>query len=377
MVWIIGWLSNSVDKVLNSVDRASHKLYVSHRGALSVERLHALESYCRETSPLRVATVCLVLSVPPFLVSIALEFIPLANPRDGWRANYGAMVRYFCIVFFVAFGIILQSKALLPELRLSYCAVFSAAVSTATVCTGMFTAVASQWVFPIPFTFTLGATPTALAIGTFFVLAVGPRRLSKRKTLRQKVKQQSYMLLVQLVLVFVYCLFSLLYYRLPGDQKAWCVLILPIIKLVMQHLVAWVMRDCEQSQPIIVVFCIGVFNALFMSKCLQSAGSRLTYSVVISLDFFQSGMAFRRLGKTMNRINSLAATCDLGDLQHNNLLETVVQLSQASSVFKPRTRAQLSSSIVSSRLSTGKYSMYHAQSMSSVACFIVNRFQTT
>lgn len=159
----------------------------------------------------------------------------------------------------MTYGIILQSKALVPEFRLSYCRIFGAFFATAAVITVMGVYVASQWTFPIPFTFTLGIGPFLLTVAVFFALAVGPRRLQRRSDLHHKVKQQASILLIQSTLLFVYLLFSFLYYRLTDENKALCVFLLPIIKLVMQHAVAWVMRDTERSQPINVVFCIGVF----------------------------------------------------------------------------------------------------------------------
>lgn len=84
---------HAIDVTLNLVDRISHKVYVSHQGAFSIEQLHGLESYCRETSRLRVVLVCLVLSLPPFFISIVLECVQLQDPHDGWRVNFGSWIR--------------------------------------------------------------------------------------------------------------------------------------------------------------------------------------------------------------------------------------------------------------------------------------------
>lgn len=168
MPLIIDGLSRAVDVALNSVDRISRKVCVSHQGAFSIEQLHTLELFCREICRLRVILVCVVLSLPPFLVSIAFECIPLQN--DGWRVNSGAWIRYYFIVFFVTYGVFLQSKVLVPEFRVSYCTIFGTAVANASVMTVMAICVASQWVFPIPFMFALSSGPFTLIVSILFVL---------------------------------------------------------------------------------------------------------------------------------------------------------------------------------------------------------------
>lgn len=143
---------------------------------------------------------------------------------------------------------------------------------------------------------------------------------------------------METTLVCVYCVFSVLYYHLPREKKAWFVLILPVIKLVMQHFMVWATKDVEQFQLGIVVFGVSVFNALFMSKCMQSAGSRVTYGIVIVLDALLSVLAYRRLKKTMAHIRFLANLCGRRNLLDQNTLQEVAKLSQELDILQQSER---------------------------------------
>lgn len=322
--------------VLDWFDGASHRLFVSHHGAYSIERLYALESYCSRTSKLRVATVCLLLSLPPLLVPIILELIPLQNPSDGWRANYGCWIRIFFSSCAVGLGVILQIDALIPDLKLTRWAFARVCVATSSVFTAVLLAVAALWAFPTPFSIVIGSIPWPLSLTAILVATVGVKRLQSDRTLRREILQQIYIIGVQVSLVVVYSVFNVVYSRLPPDHKAFLVLVLPIVKLAMQHAIAWSMKDLEEYQPGIVVFCIGVFNGLYMSKCMQNSGSRLTYMVIIALDTLQGILAFRRLRKTMKHIQTLAKACEQSGMFNANLLEATVQISQEPGVLLHR-----------------------------------------
>lgn len=186
-------------------------------------RLYSLDNYCRNTSKLRALMVCSLLSLPALFVSIAIEFIPVQKPSDGWRANYGCWIRFYVTLLFVAFGANLQSDALIPELGLSIGRMVCASLAAASVNIVMVIAVAAIWVFPTPFTIVINAVPFAFTFMVFFVLVVGPSRLAPGTSLRHQVVRRMYMVAVQAMLVIVYPLFSVGYYWLPHQYKsAYC-----------------------------------------------------------------------------------------------------------------------------------------------------------
>lgn len=99
--------------------RASERLHFSQRGSYSVERMHAFDSYCKQTPLWRAIAVCLLFSLPALLISIALELIPLQNPFDGVKANHGAWIRLFFIALIGTIALFVQINQLAPQLSLS------------------------------------------------------------------------------------------------------------------------------------------------------------------------------------------------------------------------------------------------------------------
>lgn len=327
---------NSVLLALDSLDGLSHRLYVSRRGAFSIERLYALESYCRQTSRLRVAAVCSVLSLPAFLVSIVLELIPLQDPSEGWKANYGCWLRLYFICFGATLGAIMQIDALVPDLKLGYGAMLCVCLATSCIYIAVHIIIAASWVFPVPFSIVFGAFPWSSATVLTLLWAVGVDRLRSQSVLRHQMMQQIYMVGVQAALVVVYSFFSAAYYWLPPNYKILFVFVLPMIKIFMQHAVAWAMHDLEEYQPGIIVFCVGVFNALYMSKCMQVSGSHLTYALILGFETMQGYLAFRRMSRTMDRFRVLAQRCGRAHLLDGDLLNAIVQLSQEPEVVWQR-----------------------------------------
>lgn len=141
-----------------------------------------------------------------------------------------------------------------------------------------------------------------------------------------------YMIAVQAMLVLVYPTVSALYYDFLFA------FLLPIIKLAMQHVVAWTSRDLEEYTPGNVVFCVGVFNALYMFKCMQRSDSRLAYGVIIALDVIHSLTAYHRLQKAMIRIHVLLQSSDRSSLLMGQSLVNAVgkKLSQEPGVLHER-----------------------------------------
>lgn len=72
----------------------------------------------------------------------------------------------------------------------------------------------------------------------------------------------------------VYPIFSAVFSRIPSSYKAYFVLLLPCVRFALKHVVVWFSSDLEDFQPGIVVFSVGVFNALYTSKCMQRALAR-------------------------------------------------------------------------------------------------------
>lgn len=69
--------------------------------------------------------------------------------------------------------------------------------------------------------------------------------------------------------------------------------VLPLMKFALQSLVAWSTKHIVEYMPGVTVFSVEVFNALYLAKCMQSAGSMSTFVVIMVFDAFESVVAYR------------------------------------------------------------------------------------
>lgn len=96
------------------------RLQVSYYGGkYSIHRVLALDAYTITTPLWRAILVCLASPLPIIAFVIAQESIPLQDPRDGWRANYGFWMRAAILAFIVANTLTNQASYLIDGVSIS------------------------------------------------------------------------------------------------------------------------------------------------------------------------------------------------------------------------------------------------------------------
>lgn len=277
------------------------------RGSYSIERLNAFNNYCRLVPVWRSVLVCSIFFLPALLSSIALELIPLQNPYDGVRANYGAWVRNFFIVFTNTISVLVQINQLIPQLLLSFARILSVAVAASCCYMVMVIAIALYWVYPTPFGLVISIPLGSVFVVCFFLLAVGLDRIRSSASLQQELTQQIKILAAQIALAVVYPIFIAVCRHLSPMHRLFFVVLLPLIKLLMQQFIAWSARDLEDHQPGIVVFCVDVFNAIYASKSMQSTSlsARLTPFVIFGIDLLAFTLVVKHLYRQESHVHRL------------------------------------------------------------------------
>lgn len=85
--------------------RSWKRLQVSYYGgSYSIHRLLALETYTKNTSPLRALLVCIGAPLPMAIIVFIQESIPLRGLKDGWSANYGQWIRVTMLTFVITYS---------------------------------------------------------------------------------------------------------------------------------------------------------------------------------------------------------------------------------------------------------------------------------
>lgn len=270
-----------------------------------MERLYAFNDYCRHASLWRLTSVCLFFSIPAVLTSIALELIPLQDPYAGVRDNHGAWTRLFFIALIATISLFIQINQLVPQLALSPVCILAAAFATSCCYMLIMVAIATYWIYPIPFGMVIGIPPYSTLAIVFLLAAVGRKRYQCNASLRRQLAKQIEIIVAQSLIAAIYPVFSAFMYRIPFKYKPCFVVFLPVIKFLTQQFVAWSASDLVDYQPGIVVFCVKVFNSLYSAKSLQSAGgsAQLTTLIIMAFELLEFAFVLRRLHREIVSID--------------------------------------------------------------------------
>ncbi|KAE9017422.1 hypothetical protein PR003_g1632 [Phytophthora rubi] len=317
-----------------------NKLQVSHRGMYSLERLKAFQAYCEKTSTAHAVAVCLLTPVPPLLGIVLLECIPVVDPDLGWKANFGFWVRFFLSGMIIALCTTYQISGLIERLHLSLLKSVRIAVMVMTLYAGTLVVIAAVWVFPVPFGVVVGIGPCFLVFSFILVFTIGLKTFKANPGLTHEIQLQFCVLGVQGLIAILYPAFSGIYAKASSNERAGLVLLLPLTKLTMKNIVAWASSHLEDQVPLIAVFSIEVFNALYVATCMQSTKSTLATVIIISFDVVSGIFTFyslihrtRAIQRQMQRLEA-----DLATEKHESgdLVPKVMAASQHLRSFRTR-----------------------------------------
>lgn len=250
--------------------------------------------YTDSTPWLHVLCVCLLAFSPAFAVTILIELLPLRPPSDGWKANWVFWLRIYLSCGLVSFGSAVQFILLIPACGLSLKHAFYICLGASLGYLIPNLVLAQIWRFPIPFALAIVAPSwyASLYICTF--LAIGIKRLRQNPEVIKQAKAAIPILLAQSLLVLVYPVYNAIFLRLRGTDQILFILLLPVIKYIMNLLIGRLCDEVPAAKAIGMV-SVKLFEALYMFKCMGSAGSLVSGIVLITLDLVQNMYHFRKL----------------------------------------------------------------------------------
>lgn len=334
-------------------------LQVSHRGAYSLERLCAFNEYTQRHSILRVLAVCGITIIPPIVLALFVDSIPLQDPNLGWKANWTVWIQVLIRSFCMSFGVALELHVTAPAASLTIATCALIALGTAIGTTILTLLVASLVVFPIPFMFfsTGGIFHVCFLLSTAAV--VEHSKLNQNDEIKVQIKRFSNIMMVQLPMVVIYPAFNVLYVRVDNTSRMGLILVLPIVKFALKNIIAHVATDLEDYVPTIIL-SIDFFNTIYQSKCLQGSGSHITTAGVLLIDMIQNCISFRRLhlhvrdvlelqsklsylnsSTDANLLTSVLKACEHPELLHESYLANIQLQSCAINQFPHRQKALL------------------------------------
>ncbi|KAL3667561.1 hypothetical protein V7S43_007115 [Phytophthora oleae] len=287
------------------------RLQVSYYGGkYSIHCLLALEAYTRNASLSRVLFVCIGTPLPMVIFVSVQALVPLQEPADGWKANFGFWIRSAILSFVVAHTLTNQATYFIDPLKISTVRLVLLSASASILFSLGAAAISAGLLFPVPF-FVLTLSPV------FYVALIISYRLTLGASMVRGMLQRRDQLIVyicfvaaQNAMVFTYPAYETLfrvakgsYYQLP------VILLLPIIKVAVKNLVLRSVTCMEDMLPEAVIFTVDFFNAVYVATCMQSASSTTTIIAITVTDFSQTAIMIYGLNKRTGTI--LSRLCQL------------------------------------------------------------------
>lgn len=284
------------ERVFLAVRRYWNSIQVGHRGRYSAERLLAFQEYYQRTSPGRAFMVCFLAVLPPFVVAILAEFIPLRPPHEGWKANYMYWISLFVSSLPISTGGVYQVREIIEPGTISMTGVVVTAVRSCTVNVVLTMILAVLWEFPVPFGYVM--TVVGPFIGSYmilFLLSVGPRVLASSPMLHRQIFTQMLVIAAQGTLAIAYPTFGAIFNQLSIIGQTVFIFVLPMIKFSIKQFIANTSAHLHEYVGPTVVLSVDVCNVLYVAICVQTAVSPLTSGLQIASDAFFVVMGLRSI----------------------------------------------------------------------------------
>lgn len=243
----------------------------------------SLVGYTESTFWCRVSTVCLLSLFPAFACVICIDLLPLRPPNEGWEANWVFWIRVYFSIAIVGFGGANQLRLTVPVSGLTLTSTLIISVGASFGPTIEALVLAQIWRFPTPFGTLLLAPIWQASFYMSAFLAIGLKKRQQNPEIVSQLKETIPLWTVQSVLALIYPIYNAIFFKLDGLAQSLFVLLLPIIKYGMSLLVTRVSTGIPFANTIGTI-SVKLFDALYMLKCMGSAGSLVSGAVLITLD---------------------------------------------------------------------------------------------
>ncbi|GMF16651.1 unnamed protein product [Phytophthora fragariaefolia] len=267
-------------------------------------------------------------------LTFLLELVPLQEPSDGWKANYGFWIRVAAVTFVIAQPSTGEAVYFIESFNISAYQLTSLSGGIAVMFTACAIVISANTVFPIPF-FILVLTPIYNIIHiVLFRVILGAQMLRQILAQRKQLIQYMHFLHAQIMMVFVYPIYEVLFHFVEGSKyQIPVILLLPLIKVIIKNIVLRCTMHVEDQTPEMVIFTVDFFNAIYLATCMQSATSPITISVIIITDLSQTIVMVYGIHRRTHCILSMIRDSIPGIAVKDNLLTTMCIMCRNQSIL--------------------------------------------
>lgn len=263
-------------------------------------------AHMRESSTWTNALIFLLTPMPCLALTAILDCIALEPPEKGVATSSNFWMRAFCVFVVISITELAQLQAAVPVLQLNTKKVLIMALVSATVSVAASVGLANWIGYPVPFLFQMASPVWLLStvIGfTYFCGAI----VRGNAQVWTNVKSHLIIVVCQMLLVMIYPMYTYLFASLSSEYQTAFMLPLPFLKIASKNVISYFMADMHDMKPEFVIFNIEIFNALFVSLCMQRSTSAMTPVALMLVDFAQAWLALHDMKELIRDLDALLA----------------------------------------------------------------------
>ncbi|ETM44876.1 hypothetical protein L914_09929 [Phytophthora nicotianae] len=265
--------------------------------------------------------------------------MPLRDPKEGWSANYGQWIRAAMLTFVITYsttspvGHFIDGIAFSVRQLVVFCTCVAVLLCACTM------AIAAYVIFPIPFS-VLTMTPVYnILYIVAFRLVMGTDVIRRTKAQPEQFKRYMNNLHAQILMMFVYPIYEVLFRTAQGSHyQLFVILLLPIIKVVIKNIMRKCTMHAEDMVPEAVIFTVDFFNAIYVATCMQTASSAVSIVIIVLTDLSQTIIMLYGLHRRTAVISS-ALTQTVQKPHKDQFLSVLCELCRNPEIFKKQLRA--------------------------------------
>ncbi|ETK82079.1 hypothetical protein F442_12672 [Phytophthora nicotianae P10297] len=284
--------------------KAWERTQVELHGSYSTDRMLALAKYTRETSWPHIITVLLVSPLPCLVITVLSDVIPLDGPSGGIKANKMFQIRQYYSYVVMSFLCAQQFRTSVRALPYPNWRVWRNTIVVAGLTVAVLHGLALWIGFPVPFSIVI-AMPAWVVIITISMAIEWLRLIQQNPETGTMVFNTIKVWLVEVLLVVTYPPYYYVFTTLSKTGQMFFASLLPVIKLIMRNIFTLTVVHLSDEMPEVVVFNSEVFNALFVSYCMQNSPSFGTTLMVTAALLLQLGMSLRDVNDAVHRMDKV------------------------------------------------------------------------
>lgn len=172
------------------------------------------------------------------------------------------------------------------------------------LCVGIFYGLALSIGLPLPFSL-MTVTPAWTSLVAASLAVEWTKKIRETPGAGTMLVNAIKLWLCEVLLVFTYPVYYHIFTTLSKKGKTAFTLLLPVIKLIIKNIVARSVVHLSDEMPEVVVFNVEVFNALFVSYCMQNSPSIWITLEIMIFDVLMMAFSLRDAGNARRSLKDL------------------------------------------------------------------------